>query len=101
MRDYYIPSEVAKLMGTTGTMVRLCLLQRAPGWEDIKFFMCGRDMKIPRKQFDQWFESTAGRCQRMKMQEAKMRRAEERKPIPVEYKPLKVKKVIAARRVNA
>lgn len=46
-RTYATPTEAARLLGTSAQMVRVSLRQRAPGWESLPFFMCGRNIKIP------------------------------------------------------
>ena len=46
-RTYATPLEAAQLLGTSAQMVRVSLRQRAPGWESLPFYMCGRNIKIP------------------------------------------------------
>lgn len=46
-RTYATPTEAAQLLGTSPQMVRVSLRQRAPGWENLPFYMCGRNIKIP------------------------------------------------------
>jgi len=98
MREYYTPCEVGKLLGTTSTMVRLAILQRAPGWETVPYFMCGRNMKIPCKPFDKWFGGQHGRSLRVKLQAVKDEREQARiSPLPQEIKKVRVKTVRAKR----
>lgn len=53
-RTYYTPQEAAEKLGTSAQMVRVSLKQGAKGWERLPFFMCGRNIKIPREGFDEW-----------------------------------------------
>lgn len=54
-RDYYVPTEVAKILHTSPQMVRLSLQKGARGW-DFPFIECGRNIKIPKAPFDKWLK---------------------------------------------
>lgn len=48
-KDYMTPQELADILGTSAQMVRVCIRQAAPGWENIKYVSCGNRIKISRK----------------------------------------------------
>lgn len=96
-KEFMTPAEVAKKMGTSGTLVRLSLLQGLPGWSGIKYFMCGRNMKIPSRQFEQWFHSAESEYLKTRLRDEVNHRTKEIKEIP-DKKPLKVRAIKIKRR---
>lgn len=53
-KPYMTPKEVGQLLGVSDMMVRVSLKQNAPGW-DFPYVMSGRNCRIPRAAFMEWF----------------------------------------------
>lgn len=51
-RTYAVPREAAKILGCSEHMIRVSLRQRAPGWENLVYYECGREIHIPWDSLD-------------------------------------------------